>query len=819
MNPFSIPFQIELLESRIAMTAVVQQHPGLTFEVTRQSIIENDLESNLYVQAGELIDLDNDHTPERIVVIDETLMVLSENNEQISVPLEGVHGFAHGDFNNDGTSDLLTRHLAPDRIEVFLGTIDAGIYRFAAVEDFQILYDVYADLELADLNNDGVIDLITERFNAVEMRLGRGDGTFGESIQFVSGRINPVSAIGITDIDNDGDIDIVVGSTDAVSVVRNDNGIFETEVFFAPVREVESVTMHDMNDDGFQDLLIGSRRLITIFYAGENSGFDANGHEIVAPGTPSKLIVTDVNGDNRDDIVFSHSRVRHDPIWYENTMGVSLALQLAENGFSRPLRIVENFGVDVEVITDSRRRTAIVSLDRRAISTVLVIEHSRWRPIATSFVQAVRRPNDARHYGDLNGDARIDFVIANHLQELSVYLSVPDGSFNAVTVKIPNNPVYVRVGNFDRDPADEILIGDRPIGHLLVDVADGFKVTEFESDVVNPKAPHVADFNSDGIDDLLISAGFNSVYIYFGTEDGEFRDREHFASFPVQRKQKWTRTEVEIDLNGDDAIEFVEFAGGYSHSHGDVSPVVVREKSLESNGTELSRTLFSPMGIRQVAVMDVDNDGDSDLVTQVEYGIMVVYNAQSEILSGDANADGEINVEDIDHLCQQIARDDAQHHPFDYNRDGAVDARDVDTLVHLKFGTAAGDVNLDRIFNSKDLVEVFRSGEYEDESSFNSYWSTGDWNCDGEFTSADLVVAFERNLYESTAFRAKRLSDVALAIAGHYSPTKNGDSRVGDTLRQTLRDSVHDSKVNSVLLTSRLQRQNREHMLAVESRL
>lgn len=59
-----------------------------------------------------------------------------------------------------------------------------------------------------------------------------------------------------------------------------------------------------------------------------------------------------------------------------------------------------------------------------------------------------------------------------------------------------------------------------------------------------------------------------------------------------------------------------------------------------------------------------------------------------------------------------------------------------------------GDANLDGLFTSEDLVQVFQAGEYEDGIDGNSSWATGDWNGDAEFGSLDLVRAFQAGTYE-----------------------------------------------------------------------
>jgi hypothetical protein len=111
---------------------------------------------------------------------------------------------------------------------------------------------------------------------------------------------------------------------------------------------------------------------------------------------------------------------------------------------------------------------------------------------------------------------------------------------------------------------------------------------------------------------------------------------------------------------------------------------------------------------------------------------------------GDVNQDGQINSTDVDLVCSAIRTADRQ---YDFNADGATNEDDIDFLVRSILRTTAGDANVDGIFNSTDLIQVFQRGEYEDGIAGNSVWSDGDWNCDGEFDSGDLVAAFQAGSY------------------------------------------------------------------------
>ncbi|MCA9150698.1 MAG: chitobiase/beta-hexosaminidase C-terminal domain-containing protein, partial [Planctomycetales bacterium] len=62
-----------------------------------------------------------------------------------------------------------------------------------------------------------------------------------------------------------------------------------------------------------------------------------------------------------------------------------------------------------------------------------------------------------------------------------------------------------------------------------------------------------------------------------------------------------------------------------------------------------------------------------------------------------------------------------------------------------------GDANLDGIFNSADIVQIFQAGKYELTIDGAASWSQGDWNGDGLFITSDLVFAFQFSDYIAAA--------------------------------------------------------------------
>jgi predicted outer membrane repeat protein len=139
-------------------------------------------------------------------------------------------------------------------------------------------------------------------------------------------------------------------------------------------------------------------------------------------------------------------------------------------------------------------------------------------------------------------------------------------------------------------------------------------------------------------------------------------------------------------------------------------------------------------------------DGNEDGTATIDAGAY----ERAEFVRGDLNHDGTINALDIDAMFSQLRLDpNDRNSRFDLTGDGSVDGEDRNELIQNILQTNYGDANLDGVFNSTDLIQIFQRREYEDSIDNNSTWEDGDWNGDGEFGSEDLVIAFKLGKYSN----------------------------------------------------------------------
>lgn len=129
----------------------------------------------------------------------------------------------------------------------------------------------------------------------------------------------------------------------------------------------------------------------------------------------------------------------------------------------------------------------------------------------------------------------------------------------------------------------------------------------------------------------------------------------------------------------------------------------------------------------------------------------VVHFGMRQVPPGDLNLDFQVDAQDIDLLFRAIRDPRFREPEYDLNQDRRVTTADARLLINSYLGTSLGDANLDRRFDSQDLVLVLQGGEYEDRLFENSTWAEGDWNADGEFNAYDLVAALQTGRYVGAA--------------------------------------------------------------------
>lgn len=181
------------------------------------------------------------------------------------------YGAVFADFNNDHRIDILIPYYVSYRNKFFSLFLNNGLMDFTEKDDslFHSSTDISPSAVAAtDLNNDGNIDLFIHSQKIPSMVwLNDGTGTFTNAglqcglTQFVN-HPEPINGIiGTADVNNDGWTDIYDGTTLYLNNSRGDQ-----QMFFAEISEriglqfTGTPAFEDIDNDGDIDLFIGSSR-------------------------------------------------------------------------------------------------------------------------------------------------------------------------------------------------------------------------------------------------------------------------------------------------------------------------------------------------------------------------------------------------------------------------------------------------------------------------------------------------------------------------------------------------------------------------------
>ena len=256
-----------------------------------------------------------------------------------TAPLPYVGNFGSGqqqvfaDLTNDGRTDFITT--SPGGADVYLAQNDGTFKHMASLPDpFGSDYDNW--IRVGDLNNDGIPDIVVGGIGpdpasggGMLVYLGNGDGTFrrGPEIQAPAPY---ASIVGLTlvDINNDGNLDAVAtlrdpfvgGSGEAFAVFFGDgkgdltfNANTLVPAYFAGnfLNQDPSPVLGDFNGDGKLDLIVPTQNSSTgvislTDYFGVGNGTFTPG-PIIGNNDYVKILVGDLNGDGKADLVVLHS--------------------------------------------------------------------------------------------------------------------------------------------------------------------------------------------------------------------------------------------------------------------------------------------------------------------------------------------------------------------------------------------------------------------------------------------------------------------------------------------------------------------------------
>ncbi len=419
----------------------------------------------------------------------------------------GIASLALADLNNDGFMDVAAADAARGEIVVLLGDGCGAFGDPVAIE----VQGLPVDLAIGDFNKDGYQDIaaVSVVLDRVSILLNDGFGLFSDPISFSAG---DVPAFIITaDLDQDLNLDLVVSNSISDDLTFHwglGNGLFVPGVPIHVGNNPNSIAAADFDQDGLLDLVVALRRggaVAVINNSGARNFRTPIEYEV--GGFPDDVCLEDFDLDGRTDIATANRADRSVSILFGLDSG-AFARAIEIDGFEYEPRSViasdfdQNGEVDLAVTEGAVGRVAFV-LNPFSV---------KGDPVRFD-VPAGIGPEYAQ-IADLDLDGWPD-LIATSNNHISVFLGPgSDHSGRTRAFEVDMRPGSIGIGNFDQDDLEDIvsvrtssLVSESDF-QILKSMGDGtLQVAQtINLDVSLAGELVVADFTGDGVSDVMMSS-------------------------------------------------------------------------------------------------------------------------------------------------------------------------------------------------------------------------------------------------------------------------------------------------------------------------
>ncbi len=539
-----------------------------------------------------------------------------------------------GDFDHNGRDDLFYLATVGDetvacvRLQTPQGTLGP---------EYRLDFKNPRGVTVFDSNGDGTteihgIDSQTGRVRMFQLVRPQPREDFVESrpIHYgIGSKGNGKRALDVGDVNGDGRIDVIVSEPETAQLIaylQQSDGL-DLGTSYPSFQGVEQLRLHDFTEDGRDEIVVFSPKEKTLgvcYMEGSRLTFPRSlpvDDGIVA------FEIADLNMDSVPEIVYV-TKVRQS----RQTKFQLQAISYLANGETKPYI----FGEDqTHRELDIRDVNRIVRVDANGDSRpdlLLTTDHGRSPLLLVTDERGV--PNVVTGEGGVQlGNIKAGALTNGLLDEPALFVSQsnftrrmrldPSGRWQVLDqynttesgARISGAATY----DVDGKQGNEIVLIDSGTNKLRIYRADQQLYRPWQEVDLGPfdyQSNHVADFNHDGKQDLLLFGNDRFAVLYTGQSDPTLKE---LASFESKRDKPFLADLCIVDVNGDGRMEIVAID---SQSHeleiiallpsqqleGVMAFKVFQEKSFQGSGGGRG------MQPREMLIVDVTGDGRDDMI-------------------------------------------------------------------------------------------------------------------------------------------------------------------------------------------------------------
>lgn len=519
-----------------------------------------------------------------------------------------VNGIVTGDFDNDGKIDVA--HTGFNQIiwhkNVGQGDFDLG----KRITDKPMLTSQWKKISGADMNGDGLIDLVTSLYfvtafgngNGIYFIKSNGNGTFAEPIVIDDYNIS-TSDFTIAEINGDGKPDIIAKRGTEMRWYKNDGaGGFTLQPDILANTNGNTIYFTDVTGDNIADMLSTDNTQTKIFKNNGNGTFTLI-QTLSVVLYEFAFAAADIDTDGNLDIIFKSPTGLK---WAKNNSGVFQAQQaILTTGGSTPTPATANVLI-TDFNADGKPDIALIAASSGKIVWYKNLGNAIF---ANSQNISTDTANDSDLVaGDITGDGKPELLAASiTVGKVSWYKNIPTGFTAPVTIgRTAYDVNYAEAGDIDGDGDADLVSASTSINQLSW-YKNGNGQGDFtiekqyviDSYLTGAKNVKLHDVDSDGDLDILAESS-SACYWYKNNGLGSFTK----ATIVPANTSNGTFFYADVDADGDiDIISFKE------------NEISIRKNN--GNGTfavAQSQTPWTGNSASNIRFADMDGDGKQDLL-------------------------------------------------------------------------------------------------------------------------------------------------------------------------------------------------------------
>lgn len=543
---------------------------------------------------------------------------------------------AVADVNGDGKPDLAVQSndTTGGGMTILLntgnGTFGTPAYYPVAISG------VYANggIAIGDVNGDKKPDVVVASSGGATaiVYLNEGNGTFKVKGTVGTVPLYPTNNIVLADINNDKKLDIVVpdGFGDVYTFYGTGKGTFTAGPVY-PLRDQGGnflIAVDDFNGDGTLDLLDtdGTNTSTVSLGRGDGSFQTAQSFPFAVGGQYQNIAVADFNGDGIPDV--AAQGLTNGTIALQ--LGAAHGVLAAKQSITTVCTDTFTYGIAAGDV-DGDGKPDIVAVFgggddscNHEVAVLLGLGTGKFKKAAFYSTGAGSNAQEEQVYlVDVNGDGKLDIVIANSDGTISVLLNKGKGTYTTEPVIPAVTDLFYQesltFGDFNGDGKMDIALTPRTAyAALWVIPGNGngtFGTAIQTTTPYYPAAAVAADFNKDGKMDLLATVtGVQScdlaAQFLEGNGNGTFTPGAVYCISPGSG-YAGNDAPIAADLNGDGNLDVV--IPFDSSVNPPIGPAVLQGNG---NGTFTPvGTYYTGTGVGSAAVADFNGDGMPDIAT------------------------------------------------------------------------------------------------------------------------------------------------------------------------------------------------------------